>query len=157
GSSPERAVPAYRRLRMPRKRPQVLGADLNRPEIGCMFSQLPRSAHGSGTSRGTPYLRGRPSKANRQGRAPPRVGVLGGRGEGEGGGGAACREPLAAGRDDGGIRTRAGTTTPPPSRHTAARVITQQSNDGIRAIRELRLSLSGANRKCSARYERYRS
>src|SRR5262249_56005630 len=28
GSSPEPAVPAYRRLRMPRKRPQVLGADL---------------------------------------------------------------------------------------------------------------------------------
>ena len=32
GSSPEPAVPAYRRLRMPRKRPQVLGADLNRSE-----------------------------------------------------------------------------------------------------------------------------
>src|ERR1700750_2977202 len=29
GSSPEPAVPAYRRLRMFRKRPQVLGADLN--------------------------------------------------------------------------------------------------------------------------------
>src|SRR5262249_33947093 len=29
GSSPEPAVPAYRRLRMPRKRPQVLGVDLN--------------------------------------------------------------------------------------------------------------------------------
>src|SRR5262249_61868113 len=32
GSSPEPAVPAYRRLRMPRKRPQVLGVDLNRSE-----------------------------------------------------------------------------------------------------------------------------
>ena len=32
GSSPEPAVPAYRRLSMPRKRPQVLGVDLNRPE-----------------------------------------------------------------------------------------------------------------------------
>ncbi len=32
GSSPEATVPAYRRLRMPRKRPQVLGADLNRSE-----------------------------------------------------------------------------------------------------------------------------
>ena len=31
-SSPEPAVPAYRRLRMPRKLPQVLGADLNRSE-----------------------------------------------------------------------------------------------------------------------------
>jgi hypothetical protein len=29
GSSPEPAVPAYRRLRMHRKRPQVLGGDLN--------------------------------------------------------------------------------------------------------------------------------
>ena len=33
GSSPEPAVPAYSRLRMHRKRPQVLGVDLNRPEI----------------------------------------------------------------------------------------------------------------------------
>src|SRR5262245_39394884 len=33
GSSPEPAVPAYRRLRMPRKHPQVLGADLNRSEL----------------------------------------------------------------------------------------------------------------------------
>src|SRR5262245_49848603 len=32
GSSPEPAVPAYRRLTMPRKRPQVLGLDLNRSE-----------------------------------------------------------------------------------------------------------------------------
>jgi hypothetical protein len=32
GSSPEPAVPAYRRLRMARKRPQVLGVDLNRSE-----------------------------------------------------------------------------------------------------------------------------
>jgi putative SOS response-associated peptidase YedK len=32
GSSPEPAVPAYRRLRMHRKCPQVLGADLNRSE-----------------------------------------------------------------------------------------------------------------------------
>src|SRR5215831_11426252 len=30
GSSPEPVVPAYRRLRMPWKRPQVLVADLNR-------------------------------------------------------------------------------------------------------------------------------
>jgi hypothetical protein len=29
GSSPEPAVPAYSRLRMPRKHPQVLGVDLN--------------------------------------------------------------------------------------------------------------------------------
>jgi hypothetical protein len=32
GSPPEPAVPAYRRLRMPRKHPQVLGAVLNRSE-----------------------------------------------------------------------------------------------------------------------------
>jgi hypothetical protein len=32
GSSPEPAVPVYRRLRMPWKRQQVLGADLNRSE-----------------------------------------------------------------------------------------------------------------------------
>ena len=32
GSSPEPAIPAYRSLRMYRKRPQVLGADLNRSE-----------------------------------------------------------------------------------------------------------------------------
>jgi hypothetical protein len=32
GSPPEPAVPAYRRLRMPRKRPEVLGVDLNRSE-----------------------------------------------------------------------------------------------------------------------------
>ena len=32
GSSPEPAVPAYRKLRMPRKHPQVLGLDLNRSE-----------------------------------------------------------------------------------------------------------------------------
>ena len=30
GSSPEPAVPAYRSVRVPGKRPQVLGADLNR-------------------------------------------------------------------------------------------------------------------------------
>jgi len=34
GSPPEPAVPAYRRFRMPWKRPQVLGADLNRSESG---------------------------------------------------------------------------------------------------------------------------
>jgi len=34
GSSPEPAVPAYRRLRMPRKHPQLLGADLNKPLSG---------------------------------------------------------------------------------------------------------------------------
>src|SRR5262245_16642261 len=46
----------------------------------------------------------------------------------------------------------------PPFYRSIDRVtITQQSNDGNRATRELRLSLSGANRKCSARYERYRS
>ena len=33
GSLPEPAVPAYRRLRMPRKRPQVLGSVLNRSEL----------------------------------------------------------------------------------------------------------------------------
>src|SRR5215831_2760366 len=32
GSSPEPAEPAYRRLRMPWKHPQVLGLDLNRSE-----------------------------------------------------------------------------------------------------------------------------
>jgi hypothetical protein len=32
GSSPEPAVPAYRRLRMPWKRPQVLEVALNRSE-----------------------------------------------------------------------------------------------------------------------------
>jgi hypothetical protein len=32
GSPPEPAVPAYRTLRMPRKRPEVLGVDLNRSE-----------------------------------------------------------------------------------------------------------------------------
>jgi len=32
GSSPEPAVPAYRRLSMPWKHPQVLGLDLNRSE-----------------------------------------------------------------------------------------------------------------------------
>src|SRR5262249_37186268 len=32
GSSPEPAVPAYRRLRMLRKHPQVLGTDLNRSD-----------------------------------------------------------------------------------------------------------------------------
>jgi hypothetical protein len=34
GSSPEPGVPAYSRLRMPRKRPRVLGGDLNRSESG---------------------------------------------------------------------------------------------------------------------------
>ena len=34
GSSPEPAVPAYRRLRMRWKRPQVLGVDLNCSESG---------------------------------------------------------------------------------------------------------------------------
>src|SRR5215468_7646312 len=33
GSPPEPAVPAYRRFRMPRKRPRVLGVDLNCSEI----------------------------------------------------------------------------------------------------------------------------
>ena len=33
GSPPGTAVPAYRRLRMPRKHPQVLGVDLNRSEL----------------------------------------------------------------------------------------------------------------------------
>src|SRR5262249_35320980 len=40
GSSPEPAEPAYRRLRMPRKRPQVLGVDLNRSESGRLISVL---------------------------------------------------------------------------------------------------------------------
>src|SRR5262245_23803571 len=47
GSSPEPAVPAYRRLRMPRKHPQVLGADLNR-------SELRRRAMGFGVRTGKP-------------------------------------------------------------------------------------------------------
>jgi hypothetical protein len=34
GSSPEPAVPAYSRVRMHRKRPQVLGLDLNRSGSG---------------------------------------------------------------------------------------------------------------------------
>ena len=42
GSSPEPAVPAYRRLRMPRKRPQVLGADLNRFESSGVARRLPQ-------------------------------------------------------------------------------------------------------------------
>src|SRR5215475_6663970 len=50
GSSPEPAVPAYRSLRMYRKRPQVLGLDLNRPE------SRRRRAWGSGPSK----LRKRP-------------------------------------------------------------------------------------------------
>src|SRR5262249_1030278 len=40
GSSPEPAVPAYRRLRMLRKRPQVLGVDLNRSESRIAFRAL---------------------------------------------------------------------------------------------------------------------
>jgi hypothetical protein len=46
GSSPEPAGPAYRTLRMNRKRPQVLGVDLNRSELShLLISQvfLPRS------------------------------------------------------------------------------------------------------------------
>src|SRR5262245_3060402 len=50
GSSPEPAVPAYRSLRMYRKRPQVLGLDRNRPE------SRRRRAWGSGPSK----LRKRP-------------------------------------------------------------------------------------------------
>jgi hypothetical protein len=50
GSSPEPAVPAYRRLRLPRKRPQVLGPDLNSSESGCRrpisASGQTRTAHG---------------------------------------------------------------------------------------------------------------
>src|SRR5215467_10217591 len=43
GSSPEPSVPAYRRLRMHRKRPQVLGADLNRSESeGCALAAAAR-------------------------------------------------------------------------------------------------------------------
>src|SRR5262249_268337 len=37
---PEPAVPAYRRLRMHRKHPQVLGADLNRSESRIAFRAL---------------------------------------------------------------------------------------------------------------------
>src|SRR5262249_38679355 len=48
GSLPEPAVPAYRRLRMPWKRPYVLGADLNRSESsrrpGCPRLLLPPPA-----------------------------------------------------------------------------------------------------------------
>jgi hypothetical protein len=40
GSSPEPAVPAYRRLRMPWKRPQVLGVDLNRSESRGVMQSL---------------------------------------------------------------------------------------------------------------------
>src|SRR5207249_3482341 len=39
GSSPEPAEPAYRRLRMPWKHPQVLGLDLNRSEISWLKSE----------------------------------------------------------------------------------------------------------------------
>jgi hypothetical protein len=47
GSSPEPAVPAYSRLTMLRKRPQVLGVDLNRSEsnlqmrAGMVYSRWP--------------------------------------------------------------------------------------------------------------------
>jgi hypothetical protein len=48
GSSPEPSVPAYRRLRMPRNRPQVIGADLKCSEIAALgggpWRRLP-SAH----------------------------------------------------------------------------------------------------------------
>jgi len=37
GSPPEPAGPVYCRLRMPRKRSQVLGADLNRSESTCLL------------------------------------------------------------------------------------------------------------------------
>jgi hypothetical protein len=43
GSPPKPAVPAYSRLRMHRKRPQVLGVDLNRSEIaawGALWRRL---------------------------------------------------------------------------------------------------------------------
>src|SRR5262245_56239886 len=66
GSSPEPAVPAYRRLRMLRKRPQVLGIDINRQKIGATFPLPARSTHGSPASRRTPYLRGGPNKENRR-------------------------------------------------------------------------------------------
>src|SRR5262245_26208785 len=39
GSSPEPAVPAYSRLRMRRKRPQVLGVDLNRSESSPVLAE----------------------------------------------------------------------------------------------------------------------
>src|SRR5215472_7076285 len=35
-------MPAYRRLRMPRKRPQVLGVDLNRSESSGVARRLPQ-------------------------------------------------------------------------------------------------------------------
>jgi hypothetical protein len=41
GSSPEPAVPAYRRLRMARKRPQVLRVDLNRSASAKAPAALP--------------------------------------------------------------------------------------------------------------------
>jgi hypothetical protein len=40
GSSPEPAVPAYRRLRMPRKRPEVLEADRIITKLGCWTLQI---------------------------------------------------------------------------------------------------------------------
>ena len=59
GSSPEATVPAYRRLRMPRKRPQVLGADLNR-------SEWRRRAMGFGVRTGKPPDSGESAAADLQ-------------------------------------------------------------------------------------------
>src|SRR5262245_40329068 len=63
GSSPEPAVPAYRRLRMYRKRPLVLEADLNRSESvrGVLSPRrgiraASRTATSSSRSRGLPTL-----------------------------------------------------------------------------------------------------
>jgi hypothetical protein len=42
-------VPAYRRLRMPRKRPEVLGADLNRSEIEASGSVPVNERHTAST------------------------------------------------------------------------------------------------------------
>src|SRR5262249_33998852 len=47
GSSPEPAVPAYSRLRMHRKLPQVLGAALNRSEIEVLGLPLDRPIQGA--------------------------------------------------------------------------------------------------------------
>jgi hypothetical protein len=85
GSSPEPAVPAYGRVRVHRKRPAVLGIDLNRSDTGWTRSLPAKSAHGSGVSRRTPYSGGGSSKANRCGGVASVAGV-GGRvaGVGEG-------------------------------------------------------------------------
>src|SRR5262245_38139757 len=49
GSSPEPAVPAYRRPRMPRKHPQVLGVDLNRSESSRWARRRARRRSPNGT------------------------------------------------------------------------------------------------------------